>query len=156
VLPGVLGEARSAAVCDLPGGLEEHQAVIRIDRVDAPCLSLTGEGEIVLFGIVAEERQTKAALALERAVAGTGVATRTAEEAHQVPLEVHRGSGGRRDVGSRRTGRGRGEVCNVGAGKKEQSAQRDPNATAGNMHTANLQVVRTSPSRERAEGRRQV
>ena len=51
-------------------------------------LDVAGEGEVVLLRVVAEQRQAEAALALERAVAGAGVAAHAAEQAHDVPLEI--------------------------------------------------------------------
>ena len=86
--PGVFGEALLAAVFDLAGGLEQEEAGVGVGAVDAPAFEVVRQGDVILFGVVAEERQTKTALALERAVTGAGVAAHAAEQAHDVPLEI--------------------------------------------------------------------
>src|SRR5262249_21226059 len=73
ILPGVPGEPSSAFVHYLPGRLHQQQAVIGIDGVDAAAGGVAGPGGggagVVAVGVVAEERQAEAVLALERAVA---------------------------------------------------------------------------------------
>src|SRR5262249_48591207 len=106
VLPGTRGEAPAAAVRRLPGGLEQEQAAVGIGRIDAAAEEIAGDRGVVLLRLVAEKRQAEAALALERTVAGAGVASHAAEEAHQVPLEIDHfelAAVGQRD---RRRGRG--------------------------------------------------
>ncbi len=89
--------------CDLAGGLEEQQAGVGVGEVDAPAVEVAGEGVVVLFGVVAEQGQAEAALALEGAVAGAGVAAHAAEHAHDVALEIdllHGRAAGQLDLGA--------------------------------------------------------
>lgn len=88
VLPRVDREPLAAAVLDLAAGLEQHQAPVGIDGVDAATQQVATQGVMVLLGIVAEQRQPEASLALERAVARARGAAQLAEQAHDVPLEI--------------------------------------------------------------------
>ena len=88
---------------DLAGGLEEHEAGVGVDEVDAPAVEVVSERVVVLFGIVSEEGEAQAAFALEGAVAGAGVAAEAAEDAHDVALEIdllHGRAAGQPDLGA--------------------------------------------------------
>ena len=54
ILPGVAAEAHAAAVVHLAGRLEQEQAPLGIDRIDATTERLAGEGKVVLVRIVTE------------------------------------------------------------------------------------------------------
>src|SRR5436309_838855 len=82
-------ETLTTPVGELPGGLEKEQATVGIERIDPPAQGLARQSGVVASGIGAEERETEAVLPLERSMTGTGVATRLAEQAHDVTLEVH-------------------------------------------------------------------
>ena len=88
VLPGAFAEAHAAAVLDGADRFEQEQAIIRIAEVDAPALTVARDRDEILFGFVAEQRQTEAAFALKRAVARAAVAARATQDAHDVPLEI--------------------------------------------------------------------
>src|SRR5207244_1666237 len=66
----------------------EQETGVGVGAVDASAEDFAGEGGVVLLRVVAEQGEAEAALALERAVAGTAVAAHAAEQAHDVPLEV--------------------------------------------------------------------
>ena len=100
--PGSLGESDLAAVGHLAGRLEKQQAGVRVGAVDAPAFHVAGECKVILFGVVAEQREAQAALALEGAVTRTGIAPHAAQQAHDVPLEIdflHGPAAGQLDVG---------------------------------------------------------
>src|SRR5262249_53378300 len=88
VLPGIPAEADAAGVIDLAGRLEQEQAAVGVVDVDAPAGAVAGDAEVVALRLEAEQGQAKSALALERAVARAHVATRAAENAHDMPLEI--------------------------------------------------------------------
>ena len=69
--------------------LEQQQAVIGVETIDAAAQAIACQGEVVLLRRMAEQRQPQAALALEGAVAGARGASRAAEQRCDVALEVH-------------------------------------------------------------------
>src|SRR5205807_8656640 len=138
ILPGILRKADAAAMRDLAGWLQEEQAVVRVRAVDAPPEGIARQSQIVLLGIVAEQRQPEAAASLERAVARTGVASHAAEEAHDVPLKIHLLNIAtrlrRQHIGSTCRCRKRGPA-------KESDAKSQESGHAGSKHPAILQVI---------------
>src|SRR5438067_2234114 len=62
--------------------------MVGIVWVDPPAAGVAGQGAKVALRFVAEQAEPQSALALKRAVTGTGVAPRPAEEADDVALEV--------------------------------------------------------------------
>src|SRR5262249_49143181 len=70
VLPGAGGEAPAALVGDGGGRLEQQQAAVGVVGVGAAAEAVAREGAIIEAGIVAEEAEPEAALALERPVTG--------------------------------------------------------------------------------------
>src|SRR5438105_12255017 len=73
VLPGAWGETPTALVGDGAGRLEQQQAALGVVGVGAAAEAVARERTIIQAGIIAEQAETKAALALERAVTGAGV-----------------------------------------------------------------------------------
>ena len=73
---------------DLARRLEQQQAAIGIDRIDASSRGIARDGDEVFFRFIAEEGEPKAALALKGAVAAAAVAAGAAQEAHDVSLEI--------------------------------------------------------------------
>src|SRR5262249_40758503 len=69
VLPGALAEPNPTVVLDLAGGLQQDQARVGIGGVDPPAERLASQRGVILLGIVAEEREAEASLALEGAMA---------------------------------------------------------------------------------------
>src|SRR5262249_34588239 len=119
--------------------------------VDAPAEGVAGEGGVVLFRVVAEERQAQAAPALEGAVAGARVAAGAAEEADDVPLEIDLLDGAA--VGQWHDGAG------VSSGEDEEGERGGggPEAgDAGSMHSAILRKVCVSPKQAGGRSRRRV
>src|SRR5262249_16463362 len=88
ILPGAGGEASSAFVGDGAGRLEQEQTAVRVVGIGAAAEAVARERTIIEGGIVAEQAEPETALALERSVTGTGVATRPPQERHDMPLEV--------------------------------------------------------------------
>src|SRR5450759_3924268 len=88
-------------------------------------------------GVVAEERQAQAALALEGAVAGAGVAAHAAEQAHDVALEIdflYRSAAGQTHLGANGAG-GESEYRNGKKGGPEAGQ-------ADGLHPTILSVMR--------------
>src|SRR5262245_44439269 len=110
VLPGVFRDADAALVGHAAGGLEQQQGVVRVDRVEPAAEDLAGQGGEVPGGVVAEQRQAEAALALEGAVAGAVRAAALPEPAHDVPLGIDR-------LGRRAAGDGDGVGPGGGGGE---------------------------------------
>src|SRR5262249_43733226 len=79
ILPGALGEADTSFVRNLASGLREQEAIVGIHRIDAPAHAVASQRVEVFVGVEAKERQSKAVLALEGAVARAGVAAQLAE-----------------------------------------------------------------------------
>ena len=99
VLPGRLAEPRLSAVRRLPGRLEQEETLVGVAEVESPTVAIAVERVMILGGVVAEQRELEVALPLKRAVARPGRAAHSAEDAHDVPLEIHlfdRGAAGQR------------------------------------------------------------
>src|SRR5262249_4890463 len=74
VLPGVAAEADAAVVGDPAGRLLQDQAVVRGRQVHPPAEVVPRERGKVPVRVEAEEGEAEPVAALERAVAGAGVA----------------------------------------------------------------------------------
>ena len=70
------------------GHLEQHQARVRGDAVEAAAFEVVGERAVVEDRIVAAQRQLEAVLALRGAVAGAGVAAHARQRRHHVADEA--------------------------------------------------------------------
>ena len=86
--PGIAAEARVSFVWHSAGRLEQEQAIVRIGEIQAPALGVARQGQIILGRIVTEQRESETAFALERAVAGAGIAAHAAKHAHDMALEI--------------------------------------------------------------------
>ena len=91
ILPAIPAKAGHSFVLDLAGSLEQQQAAVGVGGVEPASLDFAGQGQVILLRVVAEQRQTQTALALEGAVTGAGSTAGSAQDAHDVALEVHRG-----------------------------------------------------------------
>ncbi len=145
--PGAAAETDEPAVRHLAGGLEQEQAAVRIDAVDAAAFHFAGQGEVILLGVVAEEAEPEAALALERAVAGAGIAARAAEYAHHVPFKIDLVYGlaaGQRNLSGLRGNpshheQRRGKQCESHA-RLERPAYAAEAGDAGSVHSSILRI----------------
>src|SRR5262245_55439592 len=88
VLPRVASEAAAAAMLDNASGLQQQQAAVRLDGVHAPAHHLASQAVVILLGVVAEQREAEAILALKGAMARARIAARPAKQTDDMPLEV--------------------------------------------------------------------
>ena len=88
VVGGVFGEELAAGVFDGEGGLGEEETFFGGGFVDAAAVVLGDNHLVVGFGLVAEEGELEAILAVERAVAGTAVAAVFGEDGKDVGGEA--------------------------------------------------------------------
>ena len=68
--------------------LEQHEALVRLDAVDAPAERLPGQDEMIGLGVVAAQRQLQAALAGQGAVTRAGVAADPRHHRNDVVAET--------------------------------------------------------------------
>ena len=67
------------------GRLEQHQAVVRLNAIHSTALQLVHQRVVIEFGVIPAKRKLEPVLAVERAVAGAGIATDRRQNRHDLP-----------------------------------------------------------------------
>jgi hypothetical protein len=87
IIFGIDFDAFAAFVGDGGSGFEQEEAGAGIGKLDAAAAGFAGDGEMIGFGVVAEEGKFEAAFAGESAVAAAGVAAGFGEDGQDVVAE---------------------------------------------------------------------
>src|SRR5205823_1222512 len=88
ILPGARGKTDLSLMLDLAGRLEQQQAAVGVRDAEPATVGVSGQGQVILLGVVAEQGEAEAAFALEGTMAGTGVTAGPAKQAHNMAFKI--------------------------------------------------------------------
>ena len=88
VFPRTGLERLPAFVGHLGGGFQQHQTLLHVHAVETPAREVVDKRLIIVFGIVAAQREFEAVFPFGRPVAGAGIATELAENGLDVTCEM--------------------------------------------------------------------